>query len=45
MKFFDHFEANVRLHGETKRRPVDLFAEEQPKLQPLPAHSSKRPGK
>lgn len=30
--------ANVRVHGETKRRPVDLFAEEQPKLQPLPVH-------
>ena len=30
--------ANVRLHGETQRRPVDLFrAEEQPKLRPLPA--------
>jgi transposase/DUF971 family protein len=30
--------ANVRLHGETKRRPVDMFAEEQPKLRALPAH-------
>jgi len=28
--------ANVRLHGETRRRPVDLFAEEKPRLQPLP---------
>jgi transposase len=30
--------ANVRDHGETKRRPVDMFVEEQPKLQRLPAH-------
>ena len=30
--------ANVRLHGETKRRPGDMFAEELPKLRPLPAH-------
>jgi hypothetical protein len=30
--------ANVRLHGETQRRPVDLLREEeQPKLRPLPA--------
>lgn len=30
--------ANVRQHGETRRRPVDLFAEEErPRLQPLPA--------
>lgn len=29
--------ANVRLHRETQRRPVDLFAEERPKLRPLPA--------
>jgi transposase len=29
--------ANVRLHGETQRRPVDLFEEEKPKLRPLPA--------
>ena len=28
--------ANVRLHGSTKRRPVDLFAAEKPSLQPLP---------
>ncbi len=28
--------ANVRLHGETQRKPVDLFAEEKPHLQPLP---------
>jgi hypothetical protein len=25
--------ANVRVHGETQRRPVDLFAEERPHLQ------------
>ena len=30
--------ANVRIHGETKRRPVDMFAEERPSLQPLPAY-------
>jgi transposase len=30
--------ANVRIHGETHKRPVDLFAEEQPRLQPAPAH-------
>jgi len=28
--------ANVRVHGETRRRPVDLFAEERDKLAPLP---------
>ncbi|MGH8219713.1 MAG: IS21 family transposase [Steroidobacteraceae bacterium] len=27
--------ANVRLHGETHRRPVDLFEEERAKLHPL----------
>lgn len=27
--------ANVRVHGETHQRPVDLFMEEQPRLQPL----------
>jgi transposase len=27
--------ANVRLHGETHRRPLDLFAEEQAHLKPL----------
>jgi len=27
--------ANVRIHGETHRRPVDLFEEEQPHLRPL----------
>ena len=28
--------ANVRLHGETHRRPLELFAEEKPRLKPLP---------
>jgi transposase len=28
--------ANVRLHGETHRKPIDVFAEEKPRLQPLP---------
>ena len=28
--------ANVRVHGETRRRPVELFEEERPHLQPLP---------
>ena len=28
--------ANVRIHGETRRRPVDLFEEERDRLQPLP---------
>jgi transposase len=27
--------ANVRIHGETHQRPVDLFIEEQPRLRPL----------
>jgi transposase len=27
--------ANVRIHGETHRRPIDLFAEERGKLRPL----------
>lgn len=30
--------ANVRIHGETKKMPVDLFTEEQPRLKPLPAN-------
>ena len=30
--------ANVRIHGETKRRPVDMFAEELAQLQPLPVN-------
>jgi transposase len=29
--------ANVRIHGETHQRPVDLFAQEQPHLSPLNA--------
>ena len=29
--------ANVRLHRETQRRPVDLWREEKPKLRSLPA--------
>jgi transposase len=28
--------ANVRLHGETHRKPIDLFVEEKPRLKPLP---------
>lgn len=28
--------ANVRLHGETHRQPIDLFAGEKPRLRPLP---------
>jgi len=28
--------ANVRMHGETQRRPLDLFAQEKPRLRPLP---------
>lgn len=28
--------ANVRLHGETHRKPIDMFAEEKPRLRPLP---------
>ncbi len=30
--------ANVRTHGETRKRPVDLFKEERAHLQPLPVH-------
>jgi hypothetical protein len=30
--------ANVRIHGETRKRPVDMLVEEQPHLQPLPAN-------
>jgi transposase len=30
--------ANVRLHGQTHRRPNDLFTEEQPRLRPLHPH-------
>jgi transposase len=29
--------ANVRLHGSTKRQPVELFATERPSLKPLPS--------
>ena len=29
--------ANVRVHGETQRQPIDLFAEEKARLRPLPA--------
>ena len=28
--------ANVRIHGETRRRPVELFEQERDRLQPLP---------
>ena len=28
--------ANVRIHGETHRKPIDLFAQEKPRLRPLP---------
>lgn len=30
--------ANVRIHGVTRKRPLDLFQEEQPSLQSLPVH-------
>jgi transposase len=30
--------ANVRVHGETRRQPEEMFAEEQGRLRPLPAH-------
>jgi len=30
--------ADVRIHQETKRRPLDLYQEEKPHLLPLPAH-------
>jgi hypothetical protein len=29
--------ANVRIHGETRKQPVELFALEKPHLQPLPS--------
>jgi transposase len=29
--------ANIRLHGETHRKPIDLFAQEKPRLRPLSA--------
>jgi len=31
--------ANVRIHGETKRKPIEMFAEEQQSLLPLPPHT------
>ena len=31
--------ANVRIHGETQQRPVDLLAQERPHLQPLNPHT------
>ncbi|MFH1477417.1 MAG: hypothetical protein ABIH24_08010 [Verrucomicrobiota bacterium] len=30
--------ANVRIHGRTRRRPVDLFMAEKSMLKPLPPH-------
>ena len=30
--------ANARVHGETRRKPEEMFAEEQGRLRPLPAH-------
>ena len=30
--------ANVRVHGETHRKPADMFLEEKGRLRPLPAH-------
>jgi transposase/DUF971 family protein len=30
--------ANVRIHGETHRKPADMFLEEKSHLRPLPAH-------
>jgi transposase len=30
--------ANLRIHGETKKKPCDLFQEEKSMLLPLPAH-------
>ena len=29
---------DVRIHGTTKKRPIDMYIEEQPYLQPLPAN-------
>lgn len=29
--------ANVRIHGETRRKPLEMFAEEKARLKPLPA--------
>ncbi|MDR3566897.1 MAG: IS21 family transposase [Syntrophobacteraceae bacterium] len=30
--------ANVRIHGETRKKPVEMFSEEKQSLLPLPAH-------
>jgi len=30
--------ANIRIHGRTRQRPVDLFLTEKPALKPLPTH-------
>ena len=30
--------ANVRIHGETRKKPLDMFEEEKPSLLPLPPH-------
>jgi hypothetical protein len=30
--------ANVRLHGETRQKPTDLWHQERPHLRPLPTH-------
>jgi transposase len=30
--------ANVRIHGETRRKPLEIFQEERPSLLPLPPH-------
>jgi transposase len=30
--------ANVRIHGETRRKPVEMFEEEKASLLPLPSH-------
>lgn len=30
--------ANVRIHGETRQKPIDLFEKERPSLNPLPQH-------
>ncbi|MBA7671517.1 hypothetical protein ES703_79675 [subsurface metagenome] len=30
--------ANVRIHGETKKKPTELFVEEKPRLQALPLY-------
>ena len=30
--------ANVRIHGETKKKPIDLFNQEKSLLRPLPEH-------